>query len=178
MKILLFFIDGFGIGQNNKNKNPIVKANTPVLDKIFNNKLAKVIKTNVKMNVSGLPQSATGQTALLTGKNASKVMGRHKSGFPGPTLIKLIKKYNIYKQLEKYNFTSTFANAYTKSYVKKVKKNQRRASVTTHCILHSNNDFRYLSDLKKENAVYQDFTNKILIKQNKNLPIFSAKKAA
>lgn len=178
LKILLFFIDGFGIGNKNQKYNPIINANTPIFDDIFNHNLGKLFETDVKMNVSGLPQSATGQTAILTGKNASKKMGRHKSGFPGPTLINLIKKYNIYKQLERYDITSTFANAYTKSYIEKVKKNKSKASVTTHCILNSKNKFRYLNDLKNKKAIYQDFTNKILIKQNKNVPIFNSKKAA
>lgn len=178
MKILLFFIDGFGIGDKNNPKNPFLKANTPLLDKISNHNLGTYIKTDVSMKVTGLPQSATGQTALLTGKNAAKAMGRHKSGFPGPTLIELISKYNIYKQLAKYNLTSTFANAYTKSYVKNVYKNKQRASVTTQCVLHSENKFRFLENIKNNNAVYQDFTNKILKDKGHNIPIFSPMKAA
>jgi hypothetical protein len=34
--------------------------------------------------VPGLPQSATGQAALLTGLNAPELMGRHIEGFPPP----------------------------------------------------------------------------------------------
>ena len=178
MKILLIFIDGFGIGNKHNNKNPFLKANTPCLNKILNKNLGTYISTNVKMKVTGLPQSATGQTALLTGKNAAKAMGRHKSGFPGPTLNKIIAKYNIYKQLRKYNLKSTFANAYTKSYVKKVHKNKSKASVTTQCILNSENNFRFLEDIKNNNAIYQDFTNQILINKGKDIPKFIPEKAA
>jgi len=178
MKILLFFIDGFGIGDKNNLKNPFLKANTPILDEISTHNLGTYIKTDVSMKVTGLPQSATGQTALLTGKNAAKAMGRHKSGFPGPTLIEIISKFNIYKQLSKFNLSSTFANAYTKSYVEKVYKNKKRASVTTQCLLHSNNEFRFLEDIKNNNAVYQDFTNKILRDKGHNIPVFSPEKAA
>lgn len=178
MKILLVFIDGFGIGDKNNPKNPFLKAQTPLLDKITNHTLGTYIKTDVNMKVTGLPQSATGQTALLTGKNAAKAMGRHKSGFPGPTLIELISKYNIYKKLTSHNLSSTFANAYTKSYVEKVYKNKQRASVTTQCILHSKNKFRFLEDIKNNKAIYQDFTNKILNDKGHNIPIFSPEKAA
>ena len=178
MKILLIFIDGFGIGDKNNSKNPFLKANTPLLDKISKHNLGTYIKTDVSMKVTGLPQSATGQTALLSGKNAAKAMGRHKSGFPGPTLIDIISKYNIYRQLSNYNLTSTFANAYTKNYVDKVYKNNRKGSVTTQCIIHSENNFRFLEEIKNNNAIYQDFTNKILIDKGHNLPRFTPKKAA
>ncbi|MGM0438399.1 MAG: alkaline phosphatase family protein [Bacillota bacterium] len=178
MKILLIFIDGYGIGDKKNPNNPFLKAQTPLLDKITNHTLGTYIKTNVSMKVTGLPQSATGQTALLTGKNAAKAMGRHKSGFPGPTLIELISKYNIYKRLANYNLSSTFANAYTKSYVERVYKNKQRASVTTQCVLHSKNKFRFLEDIKNNKAIYQDFTNKILNDKGHNIPIFSPEKAA
>ena len=35
-----------------------------------------------KLGVKGIPQSATGQTSLLTGVNAQGVLGYHKSGYP------------------------------------------------------------------------------------------------
>ena len=178
MKILLFFIDGFGIGDKINSRNPFLKSKTPLLDKISNHKLGTYIKTDVSMKVTGLPQSATGQTALLTGKNAAKAMGRHKSGFPGPTLIKLIANHNIYKQLNKYNLNSTFANAYTQNYVKKVYQNKQRASVTTQCVINSENKFRFLKDIKNNNAIYQDFTNKILSDKGHNIELFTPEKAA
>lgn len=42
------------------------------------------------LGVDGLPGTATGQTTLLTGHNASAVMGRHVQAYPGPRLRGLI----------------------------------------------------------------------------------------
>ena len=35
-----------------------------------------------QLGIEGLPQSATGQTALFTGINAAQLLGRHLFGFP------------------------------------------------------------------------------------------------
>lgn len=178
MKILLFFIDGMGLGKKDTEINPFYRAKTPVFDSLLNEDLGNLVATDVSQGVSGIPQSATGQTALLTGKNAAKAMGRHKSGFPGPTLKNIIEKENIFKKLDKLKVDSTFANAYTPDYVQEIKNQKRRGSVTTYCVLNSSLQFRYLDDIKRGNAVYQDFTNKILINDGFNLKEFSAKTAA
>ena len=178
MKILLFFIDGLGLGEKDPDINPFYRANTSIFNSILNKELGKLVATDVSQGVPGLPQSATGQTAILTGKNAAKAMGRHKSGFPGPTLKEIIKKENIFKKLDQLKVTSTFANAYTPNYVEEIKNQERRGSVTTYCVLNSSLQFRYVEDIKRDNAVYQDYTNKILINDGFVLEQYSAKKAA
>ena len=180
MKILLFFIDGLGLNEKNSNSNmnPFFKAKTPVFDSLFPNDLGLVVPTDLSQGISGIPQSATGQTALLTGKNAAKAMGRHKSGFPGPTLKKIIRQHNIFNKLKKLNVDCTFANAYTTKYVNEIKKEKRRGSVTTYSVLNSDLGFRYVEDIKKNKAVYQDFTNNILIEKGFNLKQLSPCDAA
>ena len=92
MSILMIFIDGIGIGYFDKTKNPFARFPTPYFSKFIDRNdrpvpfEGQVIATDPSMNTSGLPQSATGQTALLTGHNASKLLGRHHPGFPTPTL--------------------------------------------------------------------------------------------
>ncbi len=92
MSILLIFIDGLGIGSRGEH-NPldvfgsavsplaIFEDEEPTLP--FDGRLAR---TCARLGVEGRPQSASGQTTILTGINASAVLGFHKQGFPNERL--------------------------------------------------------------------------------------------
>ena len=170
MKILLFFIDGFGIGPNNREINPILAARTPTFDKLFSEEESILIPTDASQGIEGIPQSATGQTAILTGEQASQAMGRHMSGFPGPTLRKILAEKNILRQMKLKGKKATFANAYTKDYVNKVYQGNYKGSVTTVSVHTADLPFRLTEEIAQGKAVYQEFTNRILIEQGLNVP--------
>jgi len=65
---------------------------------------AGAIPTDACLDVPGLPQSATGQTTIFTGQNASKVLSRHLHGQPTITLKKMIIENNLFKELIKEVF--------------------------------------------------------------------------
>ena len=56
--------------------------------------------TDPQFGVEGLPQSATGQTALLTGMNAASSLGQYLQGFPNQLLRQLIQQYSLFWKLE------------------------------------------------------------------------------
>lgn len=177
MKILLIFIDGFGIGSTDPKRNPILAAKTPTLDWLFSEEESIVIPTDASQGVKGIPQSATGQTALLTGVQASQALGHHQSGFPGPTLRSIIAEKNILKQMQTIGKKATFANAYTRQYVVDVFNGKTPASVTTVCVMESEDEFRYTEQILSGDAVYQDFTNQILIEWGEDVPKISPEEA-
>jgi len=51
-----------------------------------------------RLGVSGLPQSATGQTTLFTGVNAARVFGRHHPGIPGPSLQAILREDSLFHE--------------------------------------------------------------------------------
>lgn len=175
--MLLIFIDGFGIGSDDPKLNPIIAANTPTMDWLFSEQDSVVIPTDACQGVSGIPQSATGQTTLLTGVRSSPVLGHHLSGFPGPTLRSIIREKNILKQLQALGKKATFANAYTRDYVQKVYEGKTPASVTTVCVMESDDQFRYAEQVLTGDAVYQDFTNETLIKWGVDVPLMTPEQA-
>lgn len=177
MRILLIFIDGFGIGPQNPKINPILAANTPTFDRLFLEEASIVIPTDTTQGVPGIPQSATGQTALLTGVHAAQIVKHHVSGFPGPKLREIITEKNILKQGKELGKNTTFANAYTKEYVESYYAGKIKGSVTTVCTDSAGLKFRYTEQIYTEDAVYQDFTNQILISQGLDLPLFSPERA-
>ena len=113
---------------------------------------------DASLGISGLPQSATGQTSILTGVNAPAAMGRHVSGFPGPTLRKILLEHSILKSLRGAGLDATFLNAFGPRFFE-TKETARRMSATTLATLASGARFRDWEDLGAGRAVVHDLTH-------------------
>src|ERR1700736_3436798 len=120
MSVLLFFIDGLGIGPRGasnpldglKDAEPLAVFQDEQPSTIFD---GLVVPTDACLGVPGRPQSASGQTTILTGVNAPARLGYHKQGFPNKALLEIIQEHSIFLQLKRAEVTPiTFANAYTK----------------------------------------------------------------
>ncbi len=171
----MIFIDGIGIGENDRDKNPFARFPSPYFSTFINQTSDSipfdglVIPTDPSMGIPGLPQSATGQTALLTGVNASKKLARHVSGFPSPTLRKMLSEESIFLKIERLNKVGTFANAFTPEYFQRP---ARSISATTWAVKASNFPFRMLkNDLLQRHAISHDLTNEFLAKLGYEVPV-------
>jgi len=162
---IFVFLDGFGLGDPVPT-NPLFTSGITAFEEIAGDKLLKgvdLLKPEMLMKgidatlgVDGLPQSATGQTALFTGKNASEILGFHLPAFPDEKLIELIRMHNVLKKLNDAGYRQTFANAYTDNYFERARLRKNRHSVTTHCMLSAGLRLRKEKDLMENNAVYWD----------------------
>lgn len=177
MHVLLFFVDGLGLGKNDPIFNPLINPDFRSLKSLLEDKLC--IPTDAQLEVDGLPQSATGQTAILTGINAPKAVGRHINGFPTKTLKKMLNEHSILKRLKDKGLKVTNANMYTKEYLARicVDDSKLNVSATTLATFAAQIPFRLVNDMLEENAVYQDITNELLIKRGFDVPIRSPFKA-
>ena len=174
MKVLMFFIDGFGLGSRGE-ENPYFFAPTPFLDGLLGGHVlykdspvvysqqAVMIPTDACLGVAGIPQSATGQTTLWTGINAAKELGSHINAYPTRRLREIIQQYSIMKTLSDLGQKVTFANAYRSEYFKLVEQRKAHHSTSTLVALSSGQPLRSIEDLNRSNAVYQEFTNRILV---------------
>lgn len=167
---LLLFVDGLGLGLDDPAINPVVAADTPCLDALLGRKLAGltarlehdgalVVPTDATLGVGGLPQSATGQTALLTGVNAPQVMGRHITAYPTKTLRGLLTDHNIFSQVKALGGTVALANAYTNEYFARVEEGEMRHAAITFSALAAGIALRGVEDLQRGRAVFHDLTN-------------------
>ena len=154
----MIFVDGLGMGPENQATNPVHESVCPNLVRAFRKHSVAIDAT---LGVPGLPQSATGQTSLLTGINAQKTIGRHVEGFPGPSLREIIRKHSIFEQLEQLGLPSTFANGYLAHTVDDVHA-YRVKSVTTVASLAAFGDVRRAHVLEARDAVSHDLTRKSL----------------
>jgi hypothetical protein len=119
-----------------------------------------IAETDARLGVEGLPQSATGQTTILTGVNAAQLIGRHLNGYPSPRLKQALAEHSIYKKLMARGRLVTFANAYTRNYIENP---PRFISATTVAAQSAGVQLRMLEDLQEGRAVSHDFTNRFLI---------------
>jgi 2,3-bisphosphoglycerate-independent phosphoglycerate mutase len=166
MSVLLIFVDGVGIGTRGEH-NPLDGLDSEFFS-IFHQEghhlpfEGLLAETDARLGVDGLPQSATGQTALLTGVNAAKLIGRHLHGYPSPRLKQALAEHSIYKKLIAQRRAVTFANAYTRSYIDNP---PRFISSTTVAAQSAGLKLRMLEDLREGCAVSHDFTNRFLIER-------------
>ncbi|MDQ3713318.1 MAG: hypothetical protein M3388_14020 [Acidobacteriota bacterium] len=174
--VLLFFIDGLGIGERGEhnplarieNLEPLAHFKDERLEIIFDGVL---VPTDARLGIEGRPQSASGQTTILTGVNAPQHLGVHKQGFPNQALRDVIAEHSIFLQLKRKNIEpNVFANAYTPRFFTET---PRWKSATTCSVEAADLPFRKLPDLLGRKALFHDFTNKSLIEMNFDVPLFS-----
>ncbi len=178
MKLIFVFIDGVGIGYKDTEINPIYAAPTKVLARLMDEAR---FTADATMGVPGLPQSATGQTAIFTGVNAPAVLNRHLSGQPTITLKKLIHKVNMFGELKRMGLSVTSANVYRDEYLNNmldVKDRRNRPSVTSVMGMAEKMTFRTVKDFIDKNGVYHDITGDILKKSGYVVDLFTPEQAA
>ena len=179
-RVLLLFCDGVGIGENNTERNPFAAVASPLLpfyrsrDMINLPQEGLFIPTHVDMGIAGLPQSATGQTALLCGINSAKLLNRHVSGFPTPTLRKVLDQHSLFLQIRRLGKIGTFANALSEEYFK---QRGERISATTRALLAGGFPPRMIEDIRRKQAVSHDLTNDFLRKLGYEVPVVSVEES-
>jgi len=177
MNILFIFIDGVGIGDADPEANPLMRHP----DLWPSNRTAPKRKDiqwralDATLGIDGLPQSATGQTALLTGVNASRYLGKHLQGFPSKKLVELLQSESIFIKLNKLHKSAIFANAYREP---EDVEPQNPLSVTSHAYRAVGKPFQSLEDLRQGRALYHDFTNENLRKRGYDAPEIIPEEAA
>ncbi len=179
-RVLLLFVDGFGLGKEEKwAYNPIETGNLPIIQSLLKNH--SPIPTDAQLGVAGLPQSASGQTTILTGVNAPLAIGRHLNGFPNRELRDIITKENIFIKLQKLGLKVTNANAYNTKFIANLLKNPTaptEMSVSTVATLSAGLSLYTEKDLKNGTAVYQDLTNRTMVEKWKaKVPIRTPREA-
>jgi hypothetical protein len=170
LAVLFIFLDGFGLGRPD-DSNPFWRYPAPFLEGLLGQRLTQALfversdllarGVDACLGVPGVPQSATGQTALFTGVNAPALLGTHVTGYPNGRLQEIIAEHSILKRAAAAGRRATFANAYTDVYWQLVEEGKRRHSATTLTNLAAGLPFRDFRDLARGQAVYWDFTHSI-----------------
>lgn len=185
MSVLLVFIDGLGIGEDDPQVNPCANNAFTVLNNVKGSGQTQslprggiMVSLEATLGIEGLPQSATGQTTLLTGENAAKVLGYHKQGFPNKTLRDIIGEKSILKKVTDLGLKAAFINAFRPRFFQyRTEEIISKLSVTTVANWSAGLPFFTLQDIIEKKALYQDFTNVDLVERGFSMPIYTPRQA-
>jgi hypothetical protein len=181
MSVLLFFIDGLGIGSRGpfnpldglENVQPLAIFPDEETATIFD---GIVVPTDASLGIEGRPQSASGQTTILTGVNAPARLGYHKQGFPNSAMLDIIRDHSVFLQLTRAGVQPiTFANTYTSKFFN---ERPRWVSATTAAVEAAGLPFRQVADNQAGRAVFHDFTNQTLIERGEEVVMRTPEEAA
>jgi hypothetical protein len=121
--VIFVFVDGVGAGIPDPDRNPLARAEL-LLSRFADGTGAplpaggRAVLADACLGVPGRPQSATGQTAILTGENAPAYVGRHVLGFPNAALRELLRARSLFRALAAAGRNAVFANAYPIAYLR------------------------------------------------------------
>ncbi len=179
VSILLLFFDGVGVGRDDPTENPFAAAGARRLAPAASRDPepgCAFRPLDATLGVPGLPQSATGQTTLLTGVNAARVAGRHLPGVPGPSLRPVLERDSLFLRLGRAGRRPTFANAYTRAHLE---SRRPRWSATTRMVMASGVPFRMLDgEARRDEALFHDWAGDWAGGRHLRAPVHDARGAA
>jgi hypothetical protein len=170
MRILFIFLDGIGLGQNNLETNPFSRARMPNLSRLLNGRAliiesapfhgehASLIAVDPNVGVSGLPQSATGQAILLTGKNIPAELGYHYGPKPNPEVAAYLKEDTLFSNFSKAGKKTALLNAYPPRYFDGIDSGKRLYSSIPLAVTNAGIPLFRHDDLFAGRALSADFT--------------------
>jgi 2,3-bisphosphoglycerate-independent phosphoglycerate mutase len=185
MAVLMIFWDGVGYGKEDPLVNPFFAAELPTFRTLFggvlpsprNRKIfsarASVTPVNTTLGVSGLPQSGTGQTAIFTGVNAPKKIGKHFGPHPYSTLVPIIKEKNIFVRLQNHRKKVFFVNGFPKRYFDYINSPRGKTPVVALSYLASGGMLNTIDDIAAGRALSADCTNEGLNTFGYHLPVLT-----
>lgn len=169
-RILFLFLDGVGLGSGDADVNPLVAAPMPRLrDLIDGPPVARTAERSLPgfvfrhldagLGFAGLPQSATGQTALLTGRNGAQIMSGHYGPWPGPTLRQELRDGTLFHLAPG---RGQLANVYPPGWFEAVDAGRARANVPVFAALQAGVPLLELDDYRAGRGVASDLTGAYL----------------
>ena len=198
--MVLLFIDGVGIGARDETVNPL--AARPFLLSQFQDGTGeplpdggRLLRLDPRFAVSGRPQSASNQTAILTGEPAPQKIGKHLVGFPNAPLRALLEEHSIVRRLVEQGRRVTFANGYPAGYLdilglrrraggtmgfhipERIKR-RLKPSASTLAMAAGNVELRTLEDVAEGHALTHDIDARAGRARGLPLPAYSAEQAA
>ncbi len=189
MHILLLFVDGVGLGEDDATRNPFFSAPTATLRALFGGVpirgnghyrggKAILVPTDATLGVPGIPQSGTGQTAIFTGINAPATIGMHSGPYPNATLREIIASGNVFQELRAAGLRTELGNAYPPVFFERLARNKARRTAIMQAALSAGVRLRDLHDLRGGNAISaMSITNKLWREHGAQVPLITARQA-
>jgi hypothetical protein len=169
--VIVVFLDGVGLGDADSGANPFMHAKMPGLISLLGvprltrefagtvNKQAALLGLDTTLGVPGLPQSGTGQTAILTGCNAPALLGKHFGPYANPELRQLLSAESLFHKLKADDLPVVYANAYPHRFLDRLSRGKGRLSANTLAAHLAGLKLRNTEDLQAGRAIPALLTN-------------------
>jgi hypothetical protein len=170
-RVIFLFLDGVGLGSDERDVNPLVRADLPVLRALLDGQpltaaagqtataMASMVPIDATLGVPGRPQSATGQATLLTGRNVPQEIGEHYGPKPNPAVQSVVQAGTLLSQLRDQQRTFSFVNAYPPRYFAAIDRGKHLLSVLPLAAVSAGQLLLTHADLFAGRAFSADFTN-------------------
>ena len=168
--ILFIFLDGVGLGSADPDSNPFVTAEIPTLMRLLGGRRplaglprlegerAIFIPTDAGLGVDGLPQSATGQAAIVTGRNVPREIGRHWGPQPNAEVAAILRQGSVFSRLAQRGLFAGLVGAYPRRYFDAIASGHRSYSAIPLAATAAGLPLLGSADLRAGRALSADFT--------------------
>jgi len=171
-RLFFLFLDGVGIGRPGDASNPLATVPMPVCDRVLGEGIfqpgedtrpdpgvtARAI--DATLGIGGLPQSGTGQTAILTGENAPALLGRHFGPYPHSTLRTTLGAENIFRQLSVRGRSCAYLNAFPARYFSHLERHPNLEGAFPAAWRMAGNNLNTAEELMAGKALSADCTSR------------------
>ncbi len=170
MRVLFIFLDGVGLGTNDPEINPFARVRMPTLEALLSGhrllagtaplilERASLYALDAGMGVPGLPQSATGQSVLLTGHNIPARIGEHYGPKPNPPIAAFLQNGTLFSRLTSAGRSAALLNAYPPRYFHGVDSGKRLYSAIPLAVTAAGLPLFTKDDFFAGRALSADFT--------------------
>jgi 2,3-bisphosphoglycerate-independent phosphoglycerate mutase len=170
LHILLIFIDGIGLGDDDPAINPFAVAQTPTLHALAGgqrwlrstprteSERAIFIPTDPRFDMPGRPQSASGQAVILTGRNVPAEIGEHYGPKPNPAIRAILAENNLFKALTDRGKKAALLDAYPPPFFAAIERGKRLRSSIQEAAFQGQVPIRTADDFLAGRALSADWT--------------------
>ena len=188
-RVIIIFLDGVGLGAAEPEANPFMHVELPTLQALLGvshltrevagtvTSQAALLGLDALLGVPGLPQSATGQTTILTGRNAPAAIGEHSGPYPNPALRDMLAQESVFKTLLQARQPVAYANAYPARFLDRVRRGKGRLSANTQAAFLAGLKLRSGEDLRQGRAISALFSNDFWPEPDFKLPPLTVRQA-
>ena len=171
---LIFFLDGVGLGAADMATNPFLNADLSNLTGLLGpdwfslkensrtgritTERASLIPTDANLKMEGRPQSATGQAAILTGRNIPHLIGQHYGPKPNSAVAALIKENNLFMEVIAEQGSAALITPYPQGYFESIDSGRRLLSSVPLAATSAGLKLMNADDLRAGRAVSPGFT--------------------
>ncbi len=170
MRVLFLFLDGVGLGPDDPATNPLARAAMPNLTQLLDGQRlvasaapleaarATLVALDACLGVPEMPQSASGQAALLTGLNVPALIGMHYGPWPNQAIVNLLANGNLFRAVRRAGKRAALLNAYPPSYFAAIASGRRLYSAIPQAVVSAGIPLKTTEDLNAGRALSADFT--------------------